>query len=305
MTSAAKRPIASTTSSTPAQLTGMIWVANRNRMRHSTPRTPGKMRPGWLISAPRPARAPRSSRNRISGRAIADRIACRQSILTSTVFWPARCRVDRRPVEALHLAPVELGQQVRDVLRDEVDQLQLEGLLLGEGLALDDGLLGHLHVAAAALRLAPDVGGGVRGDLLRHDLVHLAEAGHGVGGADVGAGRHRRDVRGLDDDEARPRPRGPPTGPTNTATGVRQFSMRSMICRIELSSPPGVSIRTTTSGAPEASARSIACTTWAAVTAWTTPSSSTTGMSARAAAADPKAKAATAAVSHLAGMGQL
>ena len=30
-----------------------------------------------------------------------------------------------------------------------------------------------------------------------------------------------------------------PDGPTNTATGVRQFSMRSTICRIELSRPPG------------------------------------------------------------------
>ena len=58
-----------------------------------------------------------------------------------------------------------------------------------------------------------------------------------------------------------------PEGPTNTATGVRQLSIRSMICRIELSRPPGVSIRTTSRGAPAASARSIAWTTWAAVMA--------------------------------------
>ena len=32
-----------------------------------------------------------------------------------------------------------------------------------------------------------------------------------------------------------------PEGPTNTATGVRQLSMASTICRIEVSRPPGVS----------------------------------------------------------------
>ncbi len=71
-----------------------------------------------------------------------------------------------------------------------------------------------------------------------------------------------------------------PDGPTKTATGVRQLSISSMIWRIELSRPPGVSIRITTSGACSASARSIACTTCAALTAWTTPSSSTIGISA-------------------------
>ena len=37
-----------------------------------------------------------------------------------------------------------------------------------------------------------------------------------------------------------------PEGPTKTATGVRQLSILSTICRIELSRPPGVSIRITT-----------------------------------------------------------
>ena len=58
-----------------------------------------------------------------------------------------------------------------------------------------------------------------------------------------------------------------PEGPTKTATGVRQLSIRSMIWRMEVSRPPGVSIRTTSRGAPAASARSIAWTTWAAVIA--------------------------------------
>ncbi len=98
-----------------------------------------------------------------------------------------------------------------------------------------------------------------------------------------------------------------PEGPTKTATGVRQLSILSTICRIELSRPPGVSIRITTSGACCASARSIAWTTWAALTAWTTPSSSTIGISARAPVAGTRRKARAAAVlpSHLSGIGQL
>ncbi len=95
-----------------------------------------------------------------------------------------------------------------------------------------------------------------------------------------------------------------PDGPTNTATGVVQLSMLSTICRIELSRPPGVSMRTTSSGAFWASARSIACTTWAALTAWTTPSSSTTGTSARAGNGS-RAEAAATAPSHLPDMGSL
>src|SRR5262245_26714705 len=76
-----------------------------------------------------------------------------------------------------------------------------------------------------------------------------------------------------------------PEGPTNTATGVLQLSILAMSCRIEVSRPPGVSMRMMTSGAPSASARSMACTTWPALTACTTPSSSTTGISAAARAA--------------------
>ena len=43
-----------------------------------------------------------------------------------------------------------------------------------------------------------------------------------------------------------------PEGPTNTATGTRDLSIASMICRIEVSRPPGVSRRSTTRGAPAA-----------------------------------------------------
>jgi hypothetical protein len=51
---------------------------------------------------------------------------------------------------------------------------------------------------------------------------------------------------------------------------------------MELSRPPGVSMRMTTSGAAAASAWSMAAVTWLALTACTTPTSSTTGMSAPA-----------------------
>jgi hypothetical protein len=52
-----------------------------------------------------------------------------------------------------------------------------------------------------------------------------------------------------------------PEGPTKTAIGVLQFSMWSTICRMEVSSPPGVSRRMTRRGAPAASASSMAWTT--------------------------------------------
>ena len=107
-----------------------------------------------------------------------------------------------RAVEARDLAAVERRQQLRHVLHDQVDQLALEGFLLGEGAALDDGLLRQLEVAPAALGLAANVGRGVRGDLLRHDLVHLPHPADRVRRADVRAGRHGDDVGGDGDQEA-------------------------------------------------------------------------------------------------------
>ena len=52
-----------------------------------------------------------------------------------------------------------------------------------------------------------------------------------------------------------------PEGPTNTATGTGELSMASMICRIDVSRPPGVSSLSTTRGAPWAAARSREDTT--------------------------------------------
>ena len=105
LTSAMNRAMARMTSRTPAQLTGMIWLANRKRMRQSTPRTPGKMSPGWLISVPSPASAPSRRRKRISGVAMNARMAWRQSILTSTVFSPWRCRVTVLPSKRVTSRP--------------------------------------------------------------------------------------------------------------------------------------------------------------------------------------------------------
>src|SRR5512145_2464323 len=51
---------------------------------------------------------------------------------------------------------------------------------------------------------------------------------------------------------------------------------------MDVSRPPGVSRRSMTTGAPEASARAIPWTTWAALTAWMTPFTSTTGTTAPA-----------------------
>ena len=46
-----------------------------------------------------------------------------------------------------------------------------------------------------------------------------------------------------------------PAGETKATMGVRLFSMASMIWRIAVSNPPGVSRRTIRTGAPRASAR--------------------------------------------------
>ena len=80
-----------------------------------------------------------------------------------------------------------------------------------------------------------------------------------------------------------------PEGPTNTATGTRELSIASMIWRIDVSRPPGVSSLSTTRGAsrrPRGRARTTTC---AALIACTTPVSSTTGMSARAGTATKEA----------------
>src|SRR6266567_3928659 len=79
-----------------------------------------------------------------------------------------------------------------------------------------------------------------------------------------------------------------PLGPTNTATGTREARIALMITRIDVSSPPGVSICSTTSCAPSLSARSSPRVTNSAVAGPIAPvngSTITVGGSARTAAA--------------------
>ena len=59
-----------------------------------------------------------------------------------------------------------------------------------------------------------------------------------------------------------------PLGPTKAATGVLALTIFSMISRIEVSSPPGVSRVRTTRSAPSRSARSRDRTTYSAVMGW-------------------------------------
>ena len=119
---------------------------------------------------------------------------------------------DGAAVEALDLFSIQRAQERGHVGNDQVDELPLERLPLGERPALQDRLLRQLDVAAPAFRLAADVGGGVGRHLLGHRLVHRPQAGDGMGGPDIGAGGHRGDVGDDRDDEAGgggPRSRGP------------------------------------------------------------------------------------------------
>src|SRR5665647_1694121 len=59
-----------------------------------------------------------------------------------------------------------------------------------------------------------------------------------------------------------------PLGPTNAATGVLALTIASMIWRMEVSSPPGVSSVRMTRSAPWPSAFSRDLTTYSEVTGW-------------------------------------
>ena len=91
-------------------------------------------------------------------------------------------------------APVELGQQVVQVVGDQVNHPQFQRLLLAGGLALADGPLGPIH-----RRLAAPGGKDPRvfhhsvGEFLYRGTVYLcAASGHRMGRADGRVGSHRR-----------------------------------------------------------------------------------------------------------------
>ena len=77
-----------------------------------------------------------------------------------------RTSVTSVPLMRLDGAAVGLREQVVDVLRDEVDDAELDGLVGGGGDAVADGVLGPVGVAAALLAMARAYGGGVVLDLV-------------------------------------------------------------------------------------------------------------------------------------------
>jgi hypothetical protein len=109
-------------------------------------------------------------------------------------------------VEPPELAAVEEGDDIAVGLGHEVDQAAFEGLLLGIGEALDDGVLSHADVSSPFFGQGLDVGGGVVRDLVLHGLVQglpRDRQADGVRGSRVGPGRHGEDVTGDPDEEAR------------------------------------------------------------------------------------------------------
>src|SRR3981081_2654569 len=83
-----------------------------------------------------------------------------------------------------------------------------------------------------------------------------------------------------------------PPGATNDATGTGEARMSLMISRIEVSSPPGVSMRSTTSCALSFAARCSARRTKSALAGPIAPSRGTTITGGGAECADDKHKAA-------------
>ena len=83
----------------------MAWLAKRKRTRHSVPSSAGKIRPGWVSSAPMPASAPSRSRNSRSGRAMTESTRCRQFMATVRVVSFLRCSVTAFPSKRLISLP--------------------------------------------------------------------------------------------------------------------------------------------------------------------------------------------------------
>ena len=110
---------------------------------------------------------------------------------------------DGTAIEARHGAAIEGREQRLFVGRDQIDQMLVERLAFGEGLALAHGGFGNLAVAPAFGADAAHVGGGVVLHLLLHGGVHIAELGDGVSRASVGSGRHGGYVARFQNEEAR------------------------------------------------------------------------------------------------------
>ena len=78
---------------------------------------------------------------------------------------------------------------------DEVDDVEVDGLVLVDGDGVAHGLLGPVGVAAAQLGDAADVGDGVVRDLAAERALDVVAVGiDRRGGADGRVGRHRGDI---------------------------------------------------------------------------------------------------------------
>ena len=120
-----------------------------------------------------------------------------------------------RAGEDRDLAAVQLSEQFRQVHRHQVDHLLFQGLSRTQAGRLGDRAHGEIHVAAAQLRQAADVGSGVLHRLGAHGVLFLgffrlrvrlgarpraADAdGNRRGRAQVGGRGHGRDVAGIED----------------------------------------------------------------------------------------------------------
>ena len=106
---------------------------------------------------------------------------------------------------AAYLAPVQLTEQIRKVLGNQVDDIQSQGLLRGDGVTAADGGHGPLGVAPAFLGNIFNIGGRVIFRLGPQDAVGVAfpSGPHRVSRTNPGVGRHGRDVRRQGDEGSR------------------------------------------------------------------------------------------------------
>ena len=137
------------------------------------------------------------------GSAIAEMIRWRSVRLVNLDRGAARCAATVRvPSKRVTSRPSSCGEQIALVGRDQLDQVLVERLALGERLAFAHGLLGQRAVAAALACDAAQIGGRIVLHLLLHDGVHLAAHQHRMRRAGIGARRHGRHVAGFQNEEA-------------------------------------------------------------------------------------------------------
>ncbi len=113
-----------------------------------------------------------------------------------------------RAIEARDRPAVQLPYQFIRGTHDQIDHFRVERFLLRESAAFRDGLLRYCRVASAPLREAPQKRRRISVDFLSEGIVNLhgqkaTDSHDGRGRARMRTRRHRRDVRGEQDVEAR------------------------------------------------------------------------------------------------------